>query len=54
MGVSAFGKKFLIKDGMRRVENDIFLYVVYKVVPNIINSEYDTSLLAQTSVGRNI
>jgi len=64
MGVSAFGKKFLIKDGMCRVENDIFLYVVYKVVlivlipneyhlMNIINSEYGTSLLAQTSVGRN-
>jgi len=36
MGVSAFGKKFLIKDGMCRVENDIFLYVVYKVVPIVL------------------
>ena len=36
MGVSAFRKKFLIKDNMCRAENDISLYMAYKAVSIIL------------------
>ena len=35
--VSAFRKKFLAKDSMCGVENDIFLYIAYKVIITIEN-----------------
>jgi len=36
MGVSAFRKNFLIKDNMCRAENNISLYMAYKVVSIIL------------------
>ena len=41
MRVNAFRKKSLIKDGMCRVENDISLHMVYKVIPIVlVSNEY--------------
>jgi len=41
MTVSTFREKFLIKDSMYRVENNISLYIVYKAVSIVlIPNEY--------------
>ena len=39
MGVSIFRKKFLIKDGMCEMENDISLYITYKAITIILISD---------------
>ena len=36
MRVSVFRKEFLIKDSMCGTENDIFLYIAYKVITIIL------------------
>jgi len=36
MGVSAFRKKFLIKDSMCEAENGIFLFVAHKMVSIVL------------------
>ena len=41
MGVSISKKKFLIKDGMCRVKNNISLYMIYKVTTIVfISNKY--------------
>ena len=39
MRVSVFKKEFLIKNGICKVENNILLYMAYKVI-TIISNEY--------------
>jgi len=36
MKVSVFRKKFLVKDSICRVENDIFLYIAHKTITIIL------------------
>jgi len=38
MKVSVFRKKFLVKDSIYRVENDIFLYILRKAITIILIS----------------
>jgi len=54
IGISAFRKKSLIKDSMCGVGNDIFLYMVYKVIPIIlISNEYHQFRMGQKFISIN-